>query len=213
MVGDYDQEERRIDSAIQDLLRMEMEYRIDFITLTKKFYEKHEDFFRQYQITGMPVQRLRNAERILFLHRLLSRCESESIRRSIAVLIAEGILRLEKLEELTFRLIDKNGGSEDTGRSEGTGRRDLTRVKPDRIAVFGWKVMGLSNQKIADRVGLDRSAVKNHLTKIYETFVPDTEHLDPEERHAILLKSAIEEGFIFSRKTPSKPPDPRFRAV
>ena len=206
------------DASLQRPLSIVLEYVLDLIAFTKKFYDKHADIIQQIKMTGMLSKPINDAKSLLFLHELLSsyqpsdKTKREIIKRNLVDLLVQGVLRIEKLEELAYRLSDRNGGENSRRRGSST-QADLSRLKPERIAVFGWKVVGLSNEEIAKRLGLNRKTVLNHGTPIYETFAPDSLHLDSEERLAFLVKAAVEEGFIFSQKESSKHSDARPGAV
>lgn len=169
-----------------------LEYLLSLIASTGRFYQTHDAFFREYQTFGVrPRQSVESAdaESILFFAHLLSQAKNDVLKKNLLEHITTGRLQLNRLKDLHERFY---------GRSDGSGSKE-SRVAIDRIVVFVWKVLGFSNQEIADRTGLKKKTVRNHITQIYEVIIPDSEKLPPQRRHALLVKKAVEGGFIYSQ--------------
>jgi DNA-binding NarL/FixJ family response regulator len=141
-----------------------------------------------FETDGIGVaESLRGADTdaVLFLVTILRRCRNEQVGRAIVAHVLGGRLRLAALKPLSMRL----GGRADAS---------TVRVRPELIAVFGFKIYGFSNQEIADHVGLSVKRVKNIGTELYQPWVGAT-GVSEQKKLTLLWRAAVDEGYVETR--------------
>jgi hypothetical protein len=155
------------------------------IKFVHEFCEENRSAFAVFETAGInTAESLRDADAdaLLFLVTLLKRCRNEQVGRAIVAHVLDGRLRLAGLKPLSIRL---------GGRADGTA----VRVRPELIAVFGFKIYGYSNQEIADQVGLSLKRVKNIGTELYQPWV-GTAPVAEQRKVTLLWRAAVDEGYV-----------------
>jgi hypothetical protein len=188
--GGSQKRHRRGNDRIHGLV---LDYLLGLIAFTGNFYRENEAFIKEALTFGVrPRQSIETAEAesISFFADLLSQSRNELLKKNLLEQIVTGRLPVDRLKDLHRRLYVQRDGS---------GVK-VSRGAIDRIVVFVWKVLGRTNQEISEETGIKKKTVRNHITQIYEIFIPDTERLTPQKRHALLVKTAVEEGFIYQER-------------
>lgn len=167
-----------------------LDYLVGLLSFTGGFCEKNKlaiDEFKAFG--GRPRQLVESAdvESILFFADLLSRARHKKLKKNLLEHVMVGRLPLGRLKDLQERLY---------GPSDANGPK-IIRGAIDRIVIFVWKVLGATNREISDRTGLNENTVRNHITHIYEVFIPGTDKLPSQKRHSLFVNAAVEEGFIY----------------